>query len=654
FGGDPSVVGRVLEMSGVRRTVIGVMPPNTSVFDEQVVLPLEIDSENPDGGSLGLIGVGRLAPGATPESADAEMQGLLLQLAETQTDPQAASFINDAGLASDVKPLKELLVEDIRQALWVLLGTVGFVLLIACANVANLFLVRAESRQREQAVRTAMGATRGDVVRLYLTESVVLSLIGGVLGLALAALGVKGLLALAPADLPGILNIGIDGSVLAFTAIISIVTGLVFGMFPALGYGQKEVSGTLREGGRSATDGRERHRLRSGLVVAQVALALVLLVGSGLSFRSFVALRSVDLGFAPEGLMTFRYALPSAEYDGHEVVLGFHRQLTERLATMPGAESVGLISGLPLTDSKSATPMEAVDDPYPSDQLAPLVETRQATPGYFETMGIEIVEGRALEWTDQANEFRAAIVSEALAKGFWPNQSAVGQMIRGQGDSLSWQVVGVAEDVRFDAVADEPLPMIYRPLLVGAIDTPSTVNSVDAVVRLAGDPMDAIPAAREVLRGLDPRLPLINPTSVREVVDQSLVSTSFTVLLLGIAAGVALLLGTVGIYGVISYIVSRRTQEIGVRMALGAPSSTVLREVVAQGMRLTAVGLIVGLLGAWGLSRAMESLVYGIPTTDLWTFGSTATLLGLIALAATWFPARRAARIDPIEALRAE
>ena len=654
FGADPSIVGRTVEMSGVRRTVIGVMPPNSMVLNEQVILPLEIDAENPDGGSLGLIGVGRLAPGATATSADAEMQGLLMRLVSEQTDENTLSFVDDAGLAADVKPLKEMLVQDIRQALWVLLGTVGFVLLIACANVANLFLVRAESRQREQAVRTAMGATRSDVMRQYLTESVVLAMVGGILGLVLAAFGVKGLLALAPADLPGILNIGIDGSVLAFTAVVSLAAGLAFGMFPALGYGRRGLSGTLREGGRSSTDGREKHRARSSLVIAQVALALVLLVGSGLSLRSFIALRGVDLGFAPEGVLTFRYALPGAEYQGYEEIRDFHRQLTERLATMPGAEAVGLINGLPLTDAKSATPMEPVDNPTPSDQLAPMVEVREATPGYFETMGIDIVEGRSLNWNDQGNEFRGVIVSKALAQGFWPGRSAVGQSIRSQGDTLAWQVVGIAEDVRFDAVADEPLPMIYRPIVVGSPENPATVNSIDAVVRVSGNPLDAIAGARDVVRGLDPRLPIINPNSVQEVVDQSMMATSFTVLLLGIAAGIALLLGSVGIYGVISYIVSRKTQEIGVRIALGAPTSTVLKAVVAQGMRLALVGVFLGLVGAWALSRVMESLLYGIPSTDPWTFGSTATFLALIALAATWFPARRAARTDPIEALRAE
>ena len=653
FGSDRSVLGRSVEMDGVRRTIVGVMPPDAAVWSEELFVPMTIDAE-PDAGSLGLIGVARLSEGATLESANVEMQDLLVRYAEANADDLPANVLENAGLAAVVKPLKEIFVEDLREALWVLLGTVGFVLLIACANVANLFLVRAEARQREQAVRTAMGASKWDVMRQYLTESILLALVSGVLGLGLAFFGVQGLLALAPAELPQALDIGIDGSVLLFTAAISVATGCLFGLFPVLGYGRREVSRSLRDGGRSATVGRDRHRVRSGLVISQVALALVLLVGSGLSLRSFVALRSVDLGFETEGMLTFRFALPTADYESAARTLDFHRRLVEQLETIPGATSVGMVSGLPLTDAKSATPMEPVDRPFSEDELAPLVETREATPGYFATMGIELLDGRELEWADQGNDFRGVVVSRALADGFWPGRSAVGQSIRSQGDSLAWQVVGVAEDVRFDGVAEEPLPMIYRPVIAGNATEPNVVRSMDAVVRVSGAPLDVVGSANDALRAVDPRVPMINPRTVETIVDESLVSTSFTVTLLGIAAGIALLLGTVGIYGVISYIVSRRTQEIGVRIALGAPSAQVLRGVVGQGMRLTAIGVVLGLVGALGLSRALESLLYGVPRTDPITFGTTAALLTAVALLASWIPARRAARIDPVEALRAD
>jgi len=654
FGEDPSVVGSVVEMDGVRRRVVGVMPQGFQFSDEDLWIPLEIDTGAPDTGSLQYIGIARLADGATIETANAEMEDLLLRFAEANPDELGPEIMEQTGMAADVKPLKDVFVQDARQALWVLLGTVGFVLLIACANVANLFLVRAESRQREQALRAALGARRGDVLRQYLTESVTLALGGGLLGLGLAVFGVRGLLALAPTSLPGILKIGIDGSVLAFTALISVAAGLAFGVFPVFAYGRRDISNALKEGGRSSTTGRETHRARSTLAVVQIALALMLLVGSGLMLRSFVALRNVDPGFEPAGLMTFRFALPAAEYDDPARILAFHRELSDRLAAVPGVQRVGMISGLPLTESKTAGPMEPVEKPFPEGELGPIVERRSITPGYLEAMQIPILQGRALTWEDQADQFRGIVISENLARAFWPDESAVGRRIRGQGNEFSWEVVGVAGDVRFDDVEDEPLTVAYFPVLRGTPEEPGGSLSMDVVVRVPGDPLGSIPQAREALRAVDPRLPMINPRTVEAVVKESMASTSFTVLLLGIAAGIALLLGTVGIYGVISFIVSRRTQEIGVRMALGAPAQTVLRSVVGQGLVLTALGLAVGLAGAWALSRALASLLYGVSATDPLTFGGTALLLGLVALAATWVPARRASRVDPVEALRAE
>ena len=654
FGADPSTVGRVVEMDGVQRLIVGVMPDAAVFATEELWIPLEIDDTDPNAGSLGLIGVGRLAEGVSVEAANVEMQDLLGRFVEAYPDELSEEIVEQAGLAADVKPLKELFVQDIRPVLWVLLGTVGFVLLIACANVANLFLVRAESRQREQAVRTALGASRRDVIRQYLVESVTLGVGGGLLGLGLAAFGVQGLLRLAPADLPQAFDIGIDGSVLVFTAVISVLSGIMFGLFPALAYGRRDLSIGLKDGGRASTTGRERHRVRSGLVVTQVALALVLLVGSGLMLRSFIALRRVDPGFESEGSMTFSLALPRAEYPEPGRVLDFHRRLNDRLAAIPGVQKVGMINGLPLAGAKSASPMEPVDRPFPEDELGPLVEQRQVTPGYFDAMSIPLIDGRGIEWDDQADQLRGAVISAALARAFWPSESAVGRQIRRQGAEHSWEVVGVAEDVRFDDVQEEPMALIYLPALAGSPEEPAAAYFMDVVVRVGGDPLGVVASVREALQTVDPRLPMINPRTLTSIVEDSMAATSFTVLLLGIAAAVALLLGTVGIYGVISYIVSRRTQEIGVRLALGAPAPAVLRGVMAQGLRLTGIGVAIGLLGAWGVSRGLGSLLYGVEATDPLTFAATAGLLSTVALLATWIPARRAARLDPVEALRSE
>jgi len=615
---------------------------------------MQIDPVAPEAGSFGLIGAARLTEGATAEAADVEMHELLLRFAEANPDDFNASFLDEAGFDSDVKPLREALVQDVRPVLWVLLGTVGIVLLVACANVANLFLVRAEGRAREQAVRTAMGASRLDIVRQYLTESLTLALGAGLLGLVIASLGVQGLLRMIPADMPGVLDIGIDGSVLAFTAVISIVSGVLFGVAPTFGYGRSDLSKALKDGGRAATGGVERLRARSVLVVTQVSLALVLLVGSGLMLRSFAAIRSVDLGFDTDGRMTFQVGLPQAEYEDRDRMLDFHRQLTDRLAALPGVTGVGAINGLPLTDSKSAGPMEPADQPVAEDALAPLVEMRQVTPGYFAAMSIPIIDGRGLDWDDRGDGIRGVVVSETLAQAFWPGQEAVGRQIRNQGSDHAWDVVGVAGNVRFDGVEDEPLPLVYLPMIAGTTESAQLAYDVDIVVQVAGDPLLAVQGAREALRSTDPRVPMINPRTVSSIVGDSMASTSITVLLLGIAAGIALLLGTVGIYGVISYVVSRRTQEIGVRMALGAPTGVVLRGVIGQGMTLVAIGLAVGLIGSWGVSRVLASLLYGVSATDPLTFAGTAALLALVSLVAMWIPARRAAGIDPVRALRAE
>jgi predicted permease len=656
FGRDPSVVGTVVEMDGVQRRIVGVMPEGFGFPQESDLwTPLEIDDVDPELGSFGLLGVGRLAAGSSVEAAQTEMTDLLHRFAEANPEELPPGVLEQAGLVPDVQPLKDLYVQDMAQALWVLMGTVGFVLLIACANVANLFLVRAEARQREQAVRTAMGASRGDMVRLYLAESLTLALGSGVLGLALASVGVQGLLRMAPVAVPRAAEIGIDGSVLLFTAGASVVSGLLFGLFPVLGYGRRDLSGALREGGRASTAGREKHRARSALVVAQVGLALVLLVGSGLMARSFAAMRSVEPGFEAEDRLVFRVSLPSAEYPDAETAALFYRSLEERMSAIPGVTHVALTNAVPLVETKNAGPMEPEDEPLSEGQLGPLVDRRQVGPGYFSALGIPLLEGRELTLDDAGDGYRGVIISKTLAELFWAGESPIGRRIRPQGSPEdAWEVVGVVGDVRFENLIDEPAPLIYLPLVAGMAEALSPARSLDVVLHVGSDPRSFVTAARAALREVDPRLPMVEPRPMSTVVHDAMAATSFTVVLLGIAAGIALLLGTVGIYGVISYVVSRRTSEIGVRMALGAPATVVLRSVVGQGMTLTAVGIAVGLVGAWGVSRVLTSLLYGVSATDPLTYGATAAGLAMVALVASWLPARKAARVDPVEALRAD
>ncbi len=656
FGGDPAVVGSLVDLSGVQRRIVGVMPRDFDFpGDAEIWLPLPIDETDPEVGNLGLMGVGRMRDGLSTAEVNAEMQESLWRYADLNPEEIPRSVLEEAGFVPDVKPLKELFVADAAQALWILLGTVGFVLLIACANVANLFLVRAEARQREQAVRTALGATRSDMTRQYLTESVTLAVGSGLLGLGLAHFGVQGLLALAPVTLPFSREIGIDGSVLAFTALISVGSGFLFGLFPAFGYARRDLSATLKEGGRASTDGRERHRVRSLLVVSQVALALVLLVGSGLMARSFMEVRNVDPGFDWDRRLTFRYSLPRAEYADDQEVLAFHRRVLERMATLPGVVDATLATALPLESHKNATPMEAVEDPIPDGQIGPLVNGRRVGPGYFRAMGIELLEGRELGWDDHGAETNGIVVSEALARTLWPGEASVlGRGIRAQDGERVWEVVGVARDVRFEELTLDPEPLAYFPLVGGGGEAVSTARSVAAVLVTEADPLGFVEPARSALREIGPRIPLVDPTTVARIYGDAMASTSFTVLLLGIASAIALILGTVGIYGVISYVVSRRTPEIGLRMALGAPAGLVLREVMGQGMVLTGWGIGIGLLGAWGVSRILASLLYGVSATDPLTFLGTAAGLAGVALLATWLPARRAARVDPLEALRSD
>jgi putative ABC transport system permease protein len=663
FGGDPKAVGGMLRVDGVATRIVGVMPegfhfPSSAA---ELWLPMTIDPAKLEPGNFNYDAVGRLRPGVSPARAARELSALVWRIPEEFPQSQInRGMIASARLSVLVHPLRDDVVGNIARILWVLLGSVGCILLIACANVANLFLVRAEGRQREVAVRNALGATRGDVVRLFLGESIALSLAGGVLGLALAAAGVRLLVSLRPQGIPRLEEIGVDGAVLGFTLLLSLFAGLLTGAFAALRYGAPALAPALKEGGRGDTAGRARHRARNALVVVQVALALLLLLYSGLMVRSFWHLRGVDPGFDPRGVLSLHLDLPETEYKDAFATARFIRQLLERVREVPGVLSAGTVTSLPLSGGNSNSGYSFEDFPLPPDQVPPILGTRFASPGYFAAMGIPLVAGRFFDRIDPARRSNEVVVSEALARRFWPGRSALGKRLTNglAGDTPWCTIVGVAGSVRDLGLEEKPYETVYFPVLrlppsktEGAEWVP---RSFSLVVKGRVDPASLVAPVRRAIWSLDPNLPLAEVRPMAEVVARSMARTSFTMLLLVIAAAVALLLGTVGIYGVISYVVSQRTREIGVRMALGAGRRDISRMVLREGALIALIGIAVGLAGALVLTRLILALLFDVSPTDPATFAAVPTLLALVALFASWLPARRAAAIEPLEAIRYE
>jgi putative ABC transport system permease protein len=664
YGADPSIVGRPIQVDGTAREVIGIMPASFRFWAETVELwtPMVIDRAQLNTGNFNRNAIGRLRPGVTIQAAEAEMQPVITRLPEDVPGLLTRAMFDQAKIRAILHPLRDDVIGDIRPILFTVLGTVAFVLLIACANVANLFLVRAEARAKEVAVRSALGATPRGIVNLYLAEGLVLAAAGAVLGVTLAygALGL--LLRLAPAGLPRASEISIDLASLGVAAAIAVVTGLFFSAVPFIRAGRAELTPMLRDGSRGSTSGRERQRVRSAFVVAQVALALVLLVGSGLLARSFQRMRAVDPGFAPDGVVTLRLTLPDATYGSPAEINRFFHGLTTRLAAIPGVEAVGATASLPLVaDGVSNNGIWIEDRPVAKDVLPTVHPTTSVTQDYFKAMRIPIIEGRAFRDDGSATPPREVVVSRAFAKRFWPNESAIGKRIKNGGPESAWStIVGIVGDVHNESLTKPVDEIIYLPVLSMAQPTPAQPDSVVAdnamtlTVRARGDAMALFPAVQREIWALDRNLPLVNVRALSDVVGGAMARTTFTLIMIGAAASIALLLGAIGIYGVISYMVSLRTREIGVRMALGAQADQVRRMVVRQGLTLAVIGVGIGLAGALALSRLISSLLYGIAPHDPVTLiGVTLALLGVSALA-SWLPAMRAARIDPIEALRAE
>lgn len=656
FGADPAISGRTIQADGETATILGVLPPELDDNGSaDVWLPTRFDWSHPPTGTFGWNVAARLKPGVDLASAEAEFVPLVKQLTDGGIDaPDYRAFLTNGRYRVVVHHVREDLVGELRQPLWILLGTVGFVLLIACANVANLCLIRAEARQKDVAVRAALGATRGALIAKQLVEALVLAAIGGGLGLALAAIGVPALIRLAPPDIPRLAAVTIDPLVVVVALAATVVSALIFGVVPAIRYTRLRTLANLRHGGRGATVDRARHYGRKALVVAQTALTLVLLVGSGLLLRSFGRMLHADLGFQPADVMTFRVALPRSSYGGVPQVLDFEKRLLESLQGLPGVTAAGATSSLPMNGGAPGTAFVIDGRPQPPGQLPPIIHFKITAPGYVEAMGLRLLKGRSFDSRDLNAGDRDILINDAMARQFWPGESAIGKRLRPSGNDTpnDWfTVAGVVSSELQDGFREDPPLLIYFGL--GAPYGEGMSRSLAYAIK-GPQATQMGSALREAVRALDPRLPVATLQSMPEIVSQSIVPFTFTMLTLGLAAAMALVLGAVGLYGVLSYSVTLREREIGVRLALGAQPARILRTIVAEGAVMAAAGLILGLGGAYLLTRVLSDLLFNTPELDAPTFATTAVALFVVAMLASYLPARRAASVNPLECLRAE
>ena len=652
FGGDLSILDQSLTLDGHSFTVIGIMPSDFQYPFRATELWTSVGQAASDpgwqnrGNHPGLTGVARLKPGVTVEQAREDMEIVAANLERQYPDANTGSRVT-------IIPALENAVrssnagERIRPALLVLLGAVGFVLLIACANVANLLLARATTRQKEIAIRTALGASRRRIVRQLLTESILLSVAGGALGLLLARWGVKLIIAVSPNSIPRSREIDLDGRVLAFTVGVSVLTGIIFGLVPALQSSKPDLNETLKDAGRGSTG--SRHLFRSGLVVSEVALTLVLLIAAGLMIRSFYRLQQVDPGFNCYHLLTFSVSLPPKKYPEDQQKVNFYEQLAEKIRALPGVQTVGVSSGLPLGNNGWQTSFRVEGQPEPEPGHIPVTDACIATPDYFQAMGITLLKGRNFDEQDVKGGPRVTLIDEEFARRYWPGQEAVGKNIKSGRNDPPITVVGVVRRVKMDGLSeDSNRVQSYYPFR----QLPN--GGMTVVIRTANDPMAIASAVREQVLGLDPDQPVYDLNTMEQIRADSIAPDRLNLMLLASFAAVALILAGVGIYGVMAYSVTQRTHEIGIRMALGARQSDVLGMVIRQGMKLAVVGLAIGLGGAWLATRAMASLLFGVSATDPVTFIVISVLLTGVALGACFVPARRATKVDPMVALRYE
>ncbi|MBL8195209.1 MAG: ABC transporter permease [Blastocatellia bacterium] len=648
FGGQSDILGKNLTLNNQSYTVIGVMPPKFE-FPRQVRLwtPVGLSASDPNwnrGNHPGLYGVARLKPNVTIEQADKDLATIAAELEELhpKTNPD-----NKVVVVS----LYERATRDVRPGLLLLLAAVGAVLLIACANVANLMLARAVSRGKEIAIRSVLGANRLRIIRQLLTESLILSLTGGLFGLLIAIWGIDALIAFAGLEnMPRVSDIKVDGYVLAFTLGLSCATGIIFGLVPALQATKLDLTESLKETSRNTTS-QQQQKLRSLLVIGEIAIALVLLINAGLFIKSFVNLQRLDTGFNPDSILTMTVNLPKTKYPEPTDRINFHNQLLTKLAAVPGIKSVATINRLPLQNGGNQTSFSTEDFPVTDGKL-PLTEFGAISPDYFNTMGIKLIAGRFFTEQDKADTPAVAIIDERFAKRFWPNTSAVGKRLK-SGDHTKenpWmEIVGVVSSIRYDELTeDEHLIHMYRPY------NQTPISQINLAIKTMTDPLGYSSAIRSEILAIDKDQPTFDIKTMNQRVGDSIASRRIGIVLLSLFSTIALVLSSVGIYGVMSYSVSQRTHEIGIRMALGAQTQDVVGMVIKQGMKLALIGVGIGLIGAIACSRAISSLLYGVSTTDPITFILVSSFLVLVALIACYIPARRATKVDPLVALRYE
>ncbi|MFL6429491.1 MAG: ADOP family duplicated permease [Acidobacteriaceae bacterium] len=665
FGGERSAIGRSITIDSQPREIVGVMPQGFRLVnaDFDLLVPLAFDRNKQILAGFAYQGIARLKPGITIAQADADITRMLpIWMDSWSNGPGINSHFYEVWkITPALRPLKEEVIGTIGNLLWVVMGTLGVVMLIACANVANLVLVRAEARQQELAIRAALGAGRARIARDLLTESMLLGLLGGAFGVGFAYAGLRILVAIGPADLPRLSEISLDAGAFVFTLVLSLLSGLLFGLIPVLKYAGRRTSLTLASAGRTASVSRERHHSRNVLVVAQVAMALVLLVSAGLMIRTFEALRTVEPGFADaEHLQTMRISIPASLVANPQMVTRIQNNIADKLAAIPGVTSAAFASTMPMEGGAPDWDEIFVEGKLHPGETAPLRLFKYASPGFFHTAGTRIVAGREFTWPEIYGVRPVGIISENLAREYWGTPAAaLGKRFR-EFPSMPWhEVVGVVQDVRENGVHEQAPAIVYWPLIMTYGPGPfDAIRSVTFVIRSDRAGTESfLNEIRQAVWSVNSSLPLASVQTMREIYSQSLGRTSFTLLMLGVAGAMALVLGIIGIYGVISYAVEQRTREIGIRLALGAERSRILHMVIGHGLRLTVVGVAAGAMIALLLARLLSGfsqLLYGVRASDPITFFIVSATLIIVAILACYLPARRAASIEPMTALRTE